>query len=230
MRKYLIVGGTSGIGLELVKTLSAEHSITVVSRTSEGISGLPNVEHITFDVTTDSFPSIDDPIDGVAYLPGSINLRPFHRIRLEDFQKDMDLNLFGAVKVLQGVFPNLKKSENASVVLYSTVAVQQGLSFHASISAAKGAIEGLTRSLAAEWSPNIRVNCVAPSIVNTPLASKLLSNEDKIEASAKRHPLNRVGSPKDIASVSQFLLSEDSSWITGQVIGVDGGMSSIKSL
>lgn len=142
---------------------------------------------------------------------------------------EMDVNFFGAVKTLQACLKSLKKSEAASVVLYSTVAVQTGMSFHAGIASAKGAVEGLVRSLAAEWAPSqVRVNAIAPSLTDTPLAKQLVSTEEKRAASDKRHPLGRIGTPKDIADATLFLLSNQSSWVTGQILHIDGGMSSLK--
>jgi NAD(P)-dependent dehydrogenase (short-subunit alcohol dehydrogenase family) len=165
----------------------------------------------------------------VVYAPGTINLKPFHRISMDDFKKEMEVNFFGAVRVLQACLKGLKKSSTPSVVLYSTVAVQTGMGFHAGIASAKGAIEGLTRSLAAEWAPSkIRVNAIAPSLTETPLASALLSTPEKKEASDKRHPLGRIGSSEDIAASTVFLLSPQSSWMTGQILHVDGGMSTLK--
>jgi NAD(P)-dependent dehydrogenase (short-subunit alcohol dehydrogenase family) len=165
----------------------------------------------------------------LVYCPGTINLKPFHRIAISDFQNEMDINFFGAVRVLQACLKGLKKSDSASVVLFSTVAVQTGMGFHAGIASAKGAVEGLTRSLAAEWAPSkIRVNSIAPSLTDTPLASNLLSTPEKKEASDKRHPLGRIGSPEDLANAAFYLLSENSSWMTGQILHLDGGMSSLK--
>jgi NAD(P)-dependent dehydrogenase (short-subunit alcohol dehydrogenase family) len=177
----------------------------------------------------EAMPSLPEVIDGVVYCPGTINLKPFHRISIAEFQKEMDVNFFGAVRVLQACLKGLKKSESPAVVLYSTVAVQTGMGFHAGIASAKGAVEGLTRSLAAEWAPSkIRVNAIAPSLTETPLASALLSTPEKKEASDKRHPLGRVGSPEDIAEATFFLLSPKSSWMTGQILHLDGGMSNLK--
>jgi NAD(P)-dependent dehydrogenase (short-subunit alcohol dehydrogenase family) len=143
---------------------------------------------------------------------------------VDDFQKQS----LGAIKTLQAAFNSLKNAENASVVLFSTVAVQTGFPFHTLVSSSKGAIEGLTRALAAEWAPKVRVNAIAPSITQTPLAGSLLNSPEKIEANASRHPLKKIGQPHDIAKLAQFLLSEDSSWITGQIHHIDGGISNIK--
>ncbi|WP_332911160.1 SDR family oxidoreductase [Algoriphagus boritolerans] len=174
-------------------------------------------------------PGLPDVIDGVVYCPGTINLKPFHRISIADFQNELEVNFFGAVRVLQACLKGLKKSSSPAVVLYSTVAVQTGMGFHAGIASAKGAVEGLTRSLAAEWAPSkIRVNAIAPSLTETPLASALLSTPERKEASDKRHPLGRIGTSGDIAEATVFLLSPKSSWMTGQILHIDGGMSNLK--
>lgn len=232
MKTYLIIGGTSGIGLEATKLLSQNNRVIVLSRTNKNLDKLNNVEFHSADVTksADELPQTDDSIDGLVYCPGTINLKPLKNLKLEDFQNDLEINLLGAVKVINKYFSNLKSAEKASIVLFSTVAVQTGMPYHASIASAKGAIEGLTRSLAAEFSPSIRVNCIAPSITNTPLAEKLLNNESKLKASEDRHPLKRIGNAKEIAETVAFLLSDSASFLTGQVIKVDGGISSIKTL
>jgi NAD(P)-dependent dehydrogenase (short-subunit alcohol dehydrogenase family) len=223
-KNIVIIGGNSGIGKSIVSKLeSSGANLYTFSRSGEGDQ--------KFDVTKDSdlADKLPDQIDGLVYCPGTINLKPFHRFSLEDFQNDLEVNFLGAVKVLQAAMKGLKKSDSASVVLFSTVAVKVGLGFHASIASAKGAVEGLTRSLAAEWAPNrIRVNAIAPSLTETPLASQLLGTDDKKEASNKRHPLGRFGQPDDIATAALYLLNEESNWMTGQVIHLDGGMSSIK--
>lgn len=230
-KNYLIVGGSSGIGLALVQQLLVEnHAVWVMSRNEGSLSGLPNVGHISVDVVADDIPTDELPehLDGVVYCPGSINLKPFRSLKPEQFREDFELNVIGAVKVLQATQKLLKKSGNASVVLFSTVAVGQGMAFHASVAAAKGAIEGLTKSLAAELAPKVRVNCIAPSLTDTPLAERLLSTPDKKDASDKRHPLKRVGQPEEIAALAAFLLSEKGSWMSGQILGMDGGMSTLR--
>lgn len=231
-KNYIVVGGSSGIGFELTKQLSeVGHSVTVLSRSKGKLDELSNVSHVEYDVISDEDPNIDfDNIDGFAYCPGTINLKPFHGLKPGDFQNDFDVNVKGAVKTLQSVLKGLKKSDSASVVFFSTVAVQQGMPFHASVAASKGALEGIARSLAAELAPKIRVNCIAPSVTDTPLASRILSSDDKKKSSGKRHALNRVGTAKEVARMATFLLSDESSWMTGQVIGLDGGMSAVRPL
>jgi NAD(P)-dependent dehydrogenase (short-subunit alcohol dehydrogenase family) len=230
MKTYLIAGGNSGIGLEVVKILEQEHRIIVISRTDKNSDRLNHVQFYQANILSDSLPEITDPIDGLVYCPGSINLKPFKNLTEEDFMRDFSLNVMGAVKIIQKYYNNLKITGNASIVLFSTVAVQTGMPFHASVSAAKGAIEGLTRSLAAEFTPLIRVNCLAPSIIDTPLAEKLLNTETKVKAAVERHPLKRIGNVKEVAQLVAFLLSDASSFMTAQIIKIDGGLSSIKAL
>lgn len=232
MKTYLVVGGTSGIGLETVKLLSKENQVVVLSRNNRNLDSLNNVEFQSADVTKpiDGLPEITDAIDGLVYCPGTINLKSLKSLKIEDFQTDFEVNLLGAVKVINKYFNNLKSADKSSVVLFSTVAVQTGMQYHTSIASAKGAVEGLTRSLAAEFAPNIRVNCIAPSITSTPLADKLLNNESKLKASEDRHPLKRIGNAAENAQIVEFLLSENSGFITGQIIKVDGGISSVKNI
>lgn len=231
-KNILIVGASSGIGLETAKSLlSKGYNIFSASRNQPDLEG---ITHLTWDAQnpdSNVFATLPEEIHGVVYCPGTINLKPFNRLSQDDFKNDFQINVLGAVSVLQAVLPKLKKANGASVVLFSTVAAKIGLGFHASVAASKGAIEGLTLSLAAELSSNkIRVNCVAPSLTDTPLAKNLLSSDEKKEASNKRHPIGRFGTSADIANITSFLISDESSWITGQVLGVDGGMGSIKTM
>lgn len=227
-KRYLLIGGSYGIGFELAKSLSeAGNAVNVFSRTSGEVAGLAGVTHTQFDALTDEL-AVEGPIDGVAYLPGTIDLKPFHRFSDADLLRDLEVNYIGAARAIRSVLPNLKESGSASIVLFSTVAVQTGMPFHASIAGAKGAVEGLTRALAAELAPKIRVNCVAPSLTDTPLAEKLLNTDQKRDAAGERHPLKRHGRASDIAAAAEFLLSERSSWTTGQVLHVDGGIGYLK--
>tara|TARA_R100000935_G_scaffold58415_2_gene95443 strand:+ start:132250 stop:132942 length:693 start_codon:yes stop_codon:yes gene_type:complete len=227
MKNILLIGGSYGIGLEIAKQLSEHHNIIVASRTKENLPS--NIKHITFDVSKDAITEVElpDTLDGLVYCPGSINLKPFKMLSSEAFQKDMDINFMALVTTVHGLLPKLKNAEQASLVFFSTVAVKIGMPFHTSIAAAKGALEGFAKALAAEYAPNFRVNVIAPSLTDTQLAEKLLNNEDKKEKMGNRHPLKRVGNTKDIANLATFLLSEKSSWMTGQILGVDGGMSSL---
>jgi len=231
MKSYLIVGGSSGIGLNLVEQLSGSGNKIVATYFKNNSSPqFENVDFHSLNVLDDelNLDFLPDILDGLVYCPGSINLKPFHRLKPEGFVDDFKLQVVGAVRVIQAALPALKNSEKASVVLFSTVAVQTGFNFHTQVAASKGAVEGLTRSLAAELAPKIRVNCIAPSLTDTPLAEKLLNSEQKRETNADRHPLKRIGHTTDIANMADFLLSEKSDWITGQVFHVDGGMSSLK--
>ncbi len=227
-KNYLIAGGTSGIGRAIAEALLAQgHQVWILSRTDASI---PGAHHISWDATANTQPSgWPEVLHGLVYAPGSINLRSFRALKPDDFLNDFQVNLLGAVRLLQAAHPALRAAQQASVVLFSTVAVAQGMPFHASVAASKGAVEGLGRSLAAEWAPNINVNIIAPGLVNTPLAAKLLDSDVKKENSAKRHPLGRVGNPEEIAALATFLLSEQASWISGQVIGIDGGLSALRT-
>lgn len=226
-KNILLIGGSTGIGQELAEILATEHVVFVASRKKGNLS--EKISHLEFDVLKDEISNLDLPeiIDGFVYCPGSIDLKPFKMIKPELFEKEMNLNFFGLVRSVHGLLDKLKKSDQASLIFFSTVAVKTGMPFHTNVAAAKGAIEGFARSLAAEYTPSFRVNVIAPSLTDTPLAEKLLSNEDKRKKMEQRHPLKRVGTPKDIASLAAFLLSEDSSWITGQVLGIDGGLSTL---
>jgi NAD(P)-dependent dehydrogenase (short-subunit alcohol dehydrogenase family) len=232
MRKnILIIGGSSGIGLELIKLIEEENNVFAACRTNDHMTDL-NVTHIPFDVLTDTLDLslLPESLDGFVYCPGSINLRPFKGLKPENFLNDFSINVMGAVKTLQSILSKLQSGDvTASVVFYSTVAVQTGMAYHASVAAAKGALEGMARSLAAELAPKVRVNVIAPSITNTPLADKFLNNDTKKENAAGRHPLQRFGSAKEMAEATEFLLSDKSSWMTAQILHIDGGIGDIKS-
>jgi NAD(P)-dependent dehydrogenase (short-subunit alcohol dehydrogenase family) len=231
MKTYLIIGASSGVGLQLATTLVADGNKVIGTFNSHSIENPnPNISYHPLNVLDAelNFSFLPETLDGVVYCPGSINLKPFARIKPEDFTNDFNLQVGGLIKVLQATQPALKKSEYASVVVFSTVAVQVGLPFHTQVSASKGAIEGLAKALSAEWAPSIRVNCIAPSLTDTPLAAQLLNTDEKKAANALRHPLKKIGTANDIANMAAFLLSEKASWITGQVIHVDGGMSTVR--
>tara|TARA_B110000037_G_scaffold32077_2_gene38572 strand:+ start:15640 stop:16335 length:696 start_codon:yes stop_codon:yes gene_type:complete len=230
MGSYLIIGGSSGIGKALVGLLSeANHSVYSTYHNTHVVNSVKTIYQplnvLSNDINLDGLP---EQLDGLVYCPGRINLKPFKRFSAEDFLDDFNLQVVGATKVIQHVMPRLLKSDSASIVLFSTVAVQSGFSFHSQVSASKGAIEGLTRSLAAEFAPKIRVNAVAPSLTDTPLASKFLNTSQKIEAQSAKNPLNKIGEPQDIANMVEFLLSSKASWVTGQIMHIDGGFSTIK--
>ncbi|MBN1835881.1 MAG: SDR family oxidoreductase [Spirochaetales bacterium] len=233
-KNILVVGGSSGIGLELARRLiDAGADLTIWSRRvpADGLAG--SYLHSVVDVRRpigEQGPHLPEPLHGLAYCPGSITLGSFSRLTEEQFLEDFDLNLLGAVRVLKHCLRSFDKS-GAAVVLFSTVAVRTGFALHASVASAKGAVEGLVRSLAAELSPKrIRFNALAPSLTDTPLAAAILSTEDKRARAAQRNPLGRVGTAGDLAAAAQFLLGEESGWITGQVLSVDGGDSALRIL
>ncbi|WOK09699.1 SDR family oxidoreductase [Imperialibacter roseus] len=231
-KSYLIVGGSKGIGLEVVKKLlELGHFVHSISRSENPLTHA-NLVHHQFDATIGDWSEVSLPqvLDGFVYCPGTINLKPFHRLAEADFNLDFSVNLIGAVKAFQKVHPSLKAANKSSVVLFSTVAVSQGMSFHASVGAAKGAVEGLAKSLAAEWvSHGIRVNTIAPSLVDTPLAAGLLSSVEKRSGAEKRNPMGHIGSAQELAETVIYLLTA-AGWLTGQVLHLDGGMSSIRPI
>lgn len=231
MANYLIIGASSGIGKALANQLAdAGHQVFGTYHSTEPDSENTSIHYQRLNVLAEnlSFDFLPESLAGVVYCPGSINLRPFERIKPDDFLNDYSLQVLGAVKTIQAVVPKLKSTENASIVLFSTVAVQTGLPFHSQVAASKGAIEGLAKALAAEYAPKIRVNCIAPSLTDTPLAASLVNSEQKREANAQRHPLKRIGKAADLANMAAFLLSDKASWISGQILHVDGGYSTLK--
>lgn len=225
MKTILIIGGSHGISQALADQLrSAGIRTLTANRSGNG------EDHQAFDAMAGGALELPEQLDGLVYAPGSITLKPFHRLGDEEMRAEFQLNALGAAQVIRQCLPALKKSPAASVVLFSTVAVQTGLPFHASIAMAKGAIEGLTRSLAAELAPGIRVNAIAPSLTDTPLAENLINSDAKRQASADRHPLKTIGEPGDIAALAAFLLSDAAKFITGQIVHADGGMGSVRSM
>lgn len=225
MKKYLIIGGSYGIAKELIKLVDQNGDYAyVISKTKPDYDF--KGEHFSLDVLVDELPEFS-ALDGIVYAVGTINLKPFSRLTMSDFQNDMNVNFYGAVRVVQQYLATLKAADTASVVLFSSVAAQHGMTFHASIAVAKGAVEGFTKSLAAEFAPKIRVNAIAPSIVDTPLASGILRNEKIIENMVAKHPLKRILQPQDVAKTAFFLLSDASEGITGQIIVQDNGLISL---
>lgn len=231
MANYLIIGASSGIGKKLSEKLAeAGHQIygTFCKNNIEPLGTRIQLFPVNVLDEKISLDFLPETLSGVIYCPGTINLRPFERIKPDDFIYDYNLQVVGAIKTIQATVSKLKSSENAAIVLFSTVAVRTGLAFHSQVSASKGAIEGLTKSLAAEFAPKVRVNCIAPSLTDTPLAAPLLNSEQKRQANADRHPLKRIGTTEDIANMVEFLLSPKASWITGQIVHVDGGFSGLR--
>jgi 3-oxoacyl-[acyl-carrier protein] reductase len=223
----LLAGASSAIAQTTAIRLNSNgHQVKLISTKEINLSTLES--YLVNSYSDDNLPTIDEPIDGLVYFPGTINLKPFNRISKEEFYHDFEVNVWGAINVVQKYLPLLKKSSSASVVFISSVAAQTGMTFHSSIALAKAGLEGLTRSLAAEFAPTIRFNCIAPSLVNTPLSEKFINTPEKTEAIKNKNPLKKIGSPEEIAEAIMFLLSNQSSWITGQVLAVDGGMGVIK--
>jgi len=236
--KILIYGGSGGIGTATARLLHERgHNLHLVGRNAESLGALGaelEVDYTVGDVVTDpdlfstASREAGDELGGLVYAVGTINLGSIQRLSESDLLKDFQVNAMGAALAVQAALPALKKGEQASsVVFYSSVAARQGFSLHASMGMAKGAVNGLTLSLAAELAPRIRVNAIAPSLTQTPLAASLLTNDAIAEGIAKQHPLRRLGTPEDIAALTVFLLSGESSWITGQILSVDGGRSTI---
>jgi 3-oxoacyl-[acyl-carrier protein] reductase len=226
MKKIVIVGGSRGIGNATVNALVSENQVINISRNKPDNSH-QNLTHYSCDILTDELPVIDE-IDTLIYCPGSINLKPISRIKLEEFREDFEINVIGAVKVIQHFLPSLKKGKNPSILLFSSVAAKLGMPFHASVAAAKSGVEGLTKSLGAELAPAIRVNAIAPTVTDTDLASKLLRNEKMIESITERHPLKKLLQPNEVADLASFLISDKALSISGQIFELDCGIVSFK--
>ena len=227
MRHILIIGGTKGIGKAIIDLLIEENKITCMSRNVSDYNH-ENYNHIQLDATLDNYPDLEK-IDSLVYCPGSINLKPISTLSIEDFRNDFELNVIGAVKSIKKYLPLLKKGENPSILLFSTVATKLGMPYHASVSASKSAIDGIVKTLGAELAPKIRINAIAPTITNTELASKILRNEKVLENMIERHPLKKILSASEVAKMAKFLISEDGSSISGQIINMDAGIVSFKS-
>jgi NAD(P)-dependent dehydrogenase (short-subunit alcohol dehydrogenase family) len=223
MKTFLFIGSNSDIAQETLKLLESNgNKVICISR-----NHIDEVENnLIGNPVLNDLPEIEVEIDGLVYFPGSITLKPFRSLKQVDFLKELEINVLGAINSIQKYSPKLK--EGSSIVLFSTVAVQIGMPFHSAVSVAKGAVEGLTRSLAAEFAPKIRVNCIAPSLTQTKMAEKFLSTPEKKEAAGLRHPLKAVGQKEDMANAVTFLLNDTSKWMTGQILHIDGGMSSLR--
>ncbi|MFC4269784.1 SDR family NAD(P)-dependent oxidoreductase [Polaribacter marinivivus] len=226
MRNILVIGGSKGIGKAIITNLVEENHVYNVSRTSPDFSH-NNLTHFSLDILTDELPEIDK-IDTLIYCPGSINLKPISRLKLEEFRDDFEINVIGAVKTIQKYLPKLKEGNSPNILLFSTVASKLGMPFHASVAAAKSAVEGLTKSLGAELAPTIRVNAIAPTVTDTDLASKLLRNDRMIENITERHPLKKYLQPKEVADLATFLTSDKAKSISGQIFELDCGIVSFK--
>lgn len=225
----LVVGASKGIGRSIAEQLIARgRPVVTVSRSGDPLEGV--IQHIHADVVSDGLPTagLPEALAGMVYAPGSIDLKPLRSLKPDDLRTAYEVNVVGAFRCAQATADRLKRVPGSSMLFFSTVAVAQGMPFHVSVAAAKGGVEGMVRSLAAELAPTVRVNAIAPSLTDTSLAERLLNSTEKAKAAAERHPLKRVGSAYELAAMGVFLLSEEAGWITGQVIGVDGGMSRLR--
>lgn len=238
--KYLIVGATGAVGSSLlIRIRESGHRVHAISRSPEKLEKLAATQGITYSVADvlqtrefcEAIQKAGEELSGLAYCVGSIRLGSFSKLRQDDFLADYRLNALGAATAIQAALPAMRNHQGgpASIVMFSSVAASQGFSGHASIAMSKGAVEALTLSLAAELAPHIRVNCIAPSLLQTPLSQSILTSETMTNAIKQLHPLQRLGTADDAASLASFLLSSDASWITGQIIAVDGGRSALRT-
>mgnify|MGYP000002631612 CR=1 FL=1 len=225
MKKILVIGGSKGIGKSIVKSLVSDCKVYNISRSEP--ESHKNLTHFSCDIISDELPDIEE-LDSLIYCPGSINLKPIARLKLEDFREDFEINVIGAVKAIQKYLDVLKKGNNPSILLFSTVAAKLGMPFHASVAAAKSGVEGLVKSLGAELAPTIRVNAIAPTVTDTDLASKLLRNERMIENITERHPLKKYLQPQEVADLATFLISDKAKSMSGQIFELDCGIVSFK--
>ncbi|WP_298238773.1 SDR family oxidoreductase [uncultured Algibacter sp.] len=226
MKTIIVVGGSKGIGKAIIAKLLTYCNVINISRSIPDISH-DNLTHYSCDITQDKLPKIKNA-DGLVYCPGSINLKPISRLSIEDFKNDFEINVLGAVISIQKYLPILKNGNNPSIILFSTVAAKLGMPYHASIATSKAGVEGLVKSLGAELTPNIRINAIAPTVTDTNLSAKLLRNEKMIENIKERHPLKKILSPEEVADMAEFLLSKNSSSISGQIFEMDCGIVSFK--
>ena len=226
MKTIAVIGGSSGIGKSLIDLVKDNFKIYAIQRNSSGIVHENMTEYLV-DVLKDDLPELES-LDGLVYCPGSINLKPFNRLSEVDFKNDYEVNVLGAIRVLQKYIPLLKNGYDPSVLLFSTVAVKMGMPFHASVAAAKGAVEGLIKSLAAEYAPKIRFNAIAPTLTNTKLAEKILRNDRAKDLSAERHPLKKYLEPEEVAEMAHFILSKKGASLSGQIIEMDCGIVNLK--
>ena len=226
MKTIIIIGGSKGIGNAILNTMLNTHKVINISRTKPS-QAHGNLTHYSCDVKTDALPDIENA-DALVYCPGSINLKPISRLSIDEFKEDFEINVIGAVKAIQKYMPILKNGQQPAIVLFSTVAAKLGMPFHASIATAKAGVEGLVKSLAAEFAPNIRINAIAPTVTDTELASKLLRNDKMVESLTERHPLKKILNPQEVAEMAVFLVSDKAASLSGQVFQLDCGIVTIK--
>ena len=227
MKTIVIIGGSKGIGKAISNALLDQNSVINISRSQPEFSHR-NLTHYNCDILTDELPDLEK-VDTLIYCPGSINLKPFERLKIEDFKHDYEINFIGAVKAIQKYLPNLKATDNANILLFSTVASKLGMPFHSSVASVKSAIEGLVKSLAAEYAPKIRINAIAPTVTDTTLAAKLLRNDRQKEQMIERHPLKKYLNPEEVAEMAAFLISDKAASMSGQIFEMDCGITTFKN-